>query len=378
MALPLARTPSAPHAPRGIFPTKGITLMAKTKRRSRNIARKPKSRPAGFVSQNTNVPASGFVPQAGEQRSDLAPNSSPDPGNRTPDPVSGFAPPSTHPGFVPQNATADAPSSNRAATNRANAQHSTGPRTDEGKARSSQNARKHGLSLQRHAVLEHEDPAAYDRLHQELAAIYEPASPREHLALEEIAHCRWALHRFDQAEAALLEYHFAREAYPANEPDRYMSYSRSLGYTCIMERGEPNQLELPSLLLLHRYRTHWDRRHQRALAEFDRARKDRRQQRRDAERREAAARQAEAQAAAERRREELHQLRLAQAQLKLQHDQARLAREEAREEARKAREETRAATQKSKAENTALFDALERYLNTTPNSHSPFGPNATQ
>ena len=30
--------------------------------------------------------------------------------------------------------------------NRANAQHSTGPRTEDGKAASSQNARKHGLS----------------------------------------------------------------------------------------------------------------------------------------------------------------------------------------------------------------------------------------
>jgi hypothetical protein len=321
--------------------------MAKTKRRSRNIARKPKSHQSGFVPQNANASSNGFVPQ--------------------------------------NQPAADTPPNARAATNRANAQHSTGPRTAEGKARSSQNARKHGLSLQRHAVLEHEDPAAYDRLHQELSAIYEPASPREHLALEEIAHCRWALQRFDQAEATLLEYHFAREANPANEPDRYMSYGRSLGYTCIMERGEPAPLELPSILLLHRYRTHWDRRHQRALAEFDRARKDHRQQLRDTERREAAARQAEAQAAAERRREELHQLRLAQAeaktaqaQLRIQRDQAKIAREEAREETRATHEAAKATAQQSKVENRALFDALERYLNTMPNSHSPFGPNATQ
>jgi hypothetical protein len=303
--------------------------MAKTKRRSRNIARKPKSHQSGFVPQNANASSNGFVPQ--------------------------------------NQPAADTPPNARAATNRANAQHSTGPRTAEGKARSSQNARKHGLSLQRHAVLEHEDPAAYRRLHEELAAIYEPASPREHLALEEIAHCRWALHRFDEAEAALLEYHFAREANPANEPDRYMSYSRSLGYTCIMEHGEPAPLELPSILLLHRYRTHWDRRHQRALAEFDRARKHHRQQRRDAERQEEAARKAEREAAAERRREELHQLRVAQAQAKIAREQANLARDQSREETRVAREAARAAAQQSKAENTALFEALERYLNTMPN-----------
>ena len=37
-------------------------------------------------------------------------------------------------------------------TNRANAQFSTGPRTDEGKARSSQNARKHGLTAKQLAI----------------------------------------------------------------------------------------------------------------------------------------------------------------------------------------------------------------------------------
>jgi hypothetical protein len=243
--------------------------MAKTKRRARNIARKPKSRPAGFV------------PQTGEQRSGLAPNLPPDAGNRTPDPGPASVPPEAASGFVSQNGAQRsdrAPNSSqdpgprtpdpgsippsRSATNRANAQHSTGPRTDEGKARSSQNARKHGLSLQRHAVLEHEDPAAYDRLHEELAAIYEPASPREHLALEEIAHCRWALQRFDVAEAALLENHFALNADPAIEHDCHIPYGTALGYACILEHGEPAPLELPSILLLHRYRTHWEIRYQ--------------------------------------------------------------------------------------------------------------------
>ena len=46
--------------------------------------------------------------------------------------------------------------------NRQNAKKSTGPRTPEGKARSSQNALKHGL-LARDAVMADEDPAEYDR-----------------------------------------------------------------------------------------------------------------------------------------------------------------------------------------------------------------------
>jgi hypothetical protein len=68
--------------------------MAKTKRRSRNIARKPKSHAPGFVPQNANASSSGFVSQTGEQPSNLAPNTAPEPG---------FDPLSHTPGFVPQN-----------------------------------------------------------------------------------------------------------------------------------------------------------------------------------------------------------------------------------------------------------------------------------
>ena len=231
-------------------------------------------------------------------------------------------------GFVPQPTSPDAAAA-RAATNRANAQHSTGPRTAEGKAASSQNALKHGLSLQCHAVLEHEDPAAYDQLCHELRAIFAPESPREHLALGDISHCRWALRRFDEAEATLLEFHYARGADPANDQHSPISYGEALGYTCIQEPGEPKCPEYPSLLLLNRYRSHWDRRYQRALAEFDRAQRTHRQGLRDAQRQQEslrkAAHQASKEAASERRREELHQLRVALAEAKLVRERQRTA-----------------------------------------------------
>jgi len=49
------------------------------------------------------------------------------------------------------------------AANRANAQHSTGPRTPEGKTASSMNALKHGADAAS-VVIPGEDPAQYDRL----------------------------------------------------------------------------------------------------------------------------------------------------------------------------------------------------------------------
>ena len=56
----------------------------------------------------------------------------------------------------------------RASRNRANAQHSTGPRTKEGKAASAQNALREGLSIQRHVILKTEDPAAFEQFRTEL------------------------------------------------------------------------------------------------------------------------------------------------------------------------------------------------------------------
>jgi len=53
-----------------------------------------------------------------------------------------------------------APAIDRAAVNRANAQRSTGPRTEAGKQHSALNALRHGLTAQT-AVLPSEDPAAY-------------------------------------------------------------------------------------------------------------------------------------------------------------------------------------------------------------------------
>ncbi|MCZ2156372.1 MAG: hypothetical protein LC114_21125 [Bryobacterales bacterium] len=190
--------------------------------------------------------------------------------------------------------------------NRANACHSTGPRTEEGKARSSQNSLKHGLSVTAHRILEHENSVAWETLRRQIHDAYLPQSQRESLAVEDIAQCRWALRRFDEAEAALLEYHFAQGANPALDEEVRVPYGAALGYSAILEVGEAPSPELPSLQNLLRYRRHWERRHREALAEFDRAQKFRHQQ--AAEER----RQRE-----EARKVELHELRAALTREKL-------------------------------------------------------------
>ena len=91
----------------------------------------------------------------------------------------------------------------RAATNRANSLHSTGPRTEAGKQRSSQNALSHGLTA-RTAVLPTEDPDTYQRHIQQFLDEYQPATATETQLVDEIANTAWRLNRIPFLEADLL------------------------------------------------------------------------------------------------------------------------------------------------------------------------------
>jgi len=91
----------------------------------------------------------------------------------------------------------------RAAINRANSLHSTGPRTQPGKQRSSLNALRHGLTA-RTAVLPTEDPEAYQRHLQQFLDEYAPATATETQLVHEIANTVWRLNRIPFLEAELF------------------------------------------------------------------------------------------------------------------------------------------------------------------------------
>jgi hypothetical protein len=95
------------------------------------------------------------------------------------------------------------PTPSRAALNRANSAHSTGPRTESGKQRSSLNALGHGLTA-RTAVLPTEDLDAYQRHIQQFLDEYAPATPTETQLVHELANTAWRLNRIPFLEAELL------------------------------------------------------------------------------------------------------------------------------------------------------------------------------
>jgi hypothetical protein len=89
--------------------------------------------------------------------------------------------------------------------NRLNAQASTGPRTDEGKAASSRNALTHGLTA-RAGLLAGEAPEAFRRLRQDLITELRPEDALELELAEQIVSLLWRLRRVPAFEAALLAY----------------------------------------------------------------------------------------------------------------------------------------------------------------------------
>ncbi len=105
-------------------------------------------------------------------------------------------------------------SQKRIDANRRNAQKSTGPRTPEGKARSAQNALRHGLaSISPHSFLAAEDRTAFDRLLTGYMRIYEPAHQDEVHLLTDAVFCKWRQQRAWTAEAQQLEMAIAENQY---------------------------------------------------------------------------------------------------------------------------------------------------------------------
>src|SRR5260370_4793823 len=98
--------------------------------------------------------------------------------------------------------TNEQPLTDRAETNRENAQKSTGPRTEAGKQRSSLNALRHGLTGQT-VVLPSDDLIAYQRHCQEFLDQYLPKNKTEIQLAQSLADLSWRLNRITAIETNL-------------------------------------------------------------------------------------------------------------------------------------------------------------------------------
>ncbi len=93
----------------------------------------------------------------------------------------------------------------RAAASRQNGAKSGGPMTPEGKARSAQNALKHGMRAQQHLVLPEEDAAEFAALEAALLEELAPVGALQAVLARRVAVAAWRLARADRIEAELFE-----------------------------------------------------------------------------------------------------------------------------------------------------------------------------
>lgn len=99
--------------------------------------------------------------------------------------------------------------------NQSNAARSTGPKSPEGKAASSRNATRHGLTGQ-FSVLPHESREEYDALADTIAAEHQPEGDNEAFLVNQMIQARWKLLRLERLEALAMEQILTD---PASSPD---------------------------------------------------------------------------------------------------------------------------------------------------------------
>jgi len=89
--------------------------------------------------------------------------------------------------------------------NRANAQKSTGPQSEDGKAASARNAMTHGLTSHTCAILPGEDPAEYRALLDQLEREQQPAGVLQRELVSHLAQIIWKLRRIPGIENAIVQ-----------------------------------------------------------------------------------------------------------------------------------------------------------------------------
>jgi hypothetical protein len=108
-------------------------------------------------------------------------------------------------------------------TARANGAKSQGPKTAAGRAKSSRNATRHGLSSRNPVVLECENTGDFQKVHDHQMAIHQPATPAEMDLVDQMIAARWRILRLQSIETDLLDTQLRRQRkiekeYPSGSP----------------------------------------------------------------------------------------------------------------------------------------------------------------
>ena len=137
----------------------------------------------------------------------------------------------------------------RAEINRDNAQKSTGPRTDEGKAKASLNALRHGLTS-RVICMPHEDLEAFKAFTAAWHEDFKPVGVRETYLTQSIAEHAWRMNGFRAMESNVLAlaFHSREEQVNTGHPESHAAMA--------IADGLPKRLPTLQLLSTTEQRVH--------------------------------------------------------------------------------------------------------------------------
>jgi len=135
------------------------------------------------------------------------------------------------------------------AANQANAQLSTGPRSADGKARSSKNNLRYGFRSQS-VLLPGDDPAEYEALLQELSGHFSARDLSEQRMVREMADAEWRLRRTRQYQEELLTLKI--EELAQSRPDSSPIALQALAYDALLNESR-------SFAQFLRYETKYER-----------------------------------------------------------------------------------------------------------------------
>ena len=127
------------------------------------------------------------------------------------------------------------PSKKQIEANRLNAQKSTGPRSPEGKARSSMNALKSGIDA-KSQIIRGEKAVNLEALKTEYYDRFRPTAPEQRMLVDTLIDAEWLLRRFRVCEAQLWEHGAVNCFMPKEEIRVAQAYRSDCDYFSRLQR----------------------------------------------------------------------------------------------------------------------------------------------
>ena len=104
-------------------------------------------------------------------------------------------------------------------TSRANGAKSRGPKTAEGREKSSRNSLDHGFTAKKTILLACENQEQFQKMRSDYAATYQPGSAVEEDLVSEMVACRWRMQRLRLIETALIDSEMDRDLPGGETPE---------------------------------------------------------------------------------------------------------------------------------------------------------------